>query len=61
MTNCAMSQLIDSDSAVVFFGGYLSDYNGSDIPAFKLGFFDLNNEAVGTTGTYENKNYFLIP
>ena len=48
--------LIDSDSAVVFFGGYLSDYSGSDVPAFKLGFFDLNNEVVGTTGTYENNS-----
>ena len=48
--------LIESDSAVVFFGGYLSDYSGSDIPAFKIGFFDLNNEVIGTSGTYENNS-----
>ena len=39
--------LIDSDSAVVFFGGYLSDYSGSDVPGFKLGFLTSTTSLSG--------------
>lgn len=52
----AFSSMIDEDSAIVFFGGYLSDYSGSDIPAFQLEFYNASDILVGSTPSYENQS-----
>lgn len=49
------ASMIDQDSAIVFFGGYLSDYSGSDIPAFQLEFYNASNTLLGSTVSYENQ------
>ena len=46
---------IDNNSAYVKFGGYLSDYSGSDIPAFKLAFYDNSGGLLSETNTYEHQ------
>lgn len=38
-------------SAAVRFGGYLSDYNGSDRPEFRLDFIDSQGAVIGSTPT----------
>ena len=48
--------MIDVDSAEIYFGGYLSDYSGSDIPEFKIEFYDASNGILGTTNTYQNQS-----
>ena len=52
----AYASMIDQDSAIVFFGGYLSDYSGSDVPAFKLEFYNSSNTLLGSTVSYENQS-----
>ena len=47
---------IDNNSAYVKFGGYLSDYSGSDIPAFKLAFYDNSGGLLSETNTYEHQS-----
>ena len=49
------ASMIDQDSVIVFFGGYLSDYSGSDIPAFQLEFYNASNTLLGSTISYENQ------
>ena len=48
--------MIDNDSAIVFFGGYLSDYSGDDIPAFYLEFYNAGNSLLGSTMSYESSS-----
>ena len=50
------SSMIDNDSAIVFFGGYLSDYSGDDIPAFYLEFYNAGNSLLGSTMSYESSS-----
>ncbi|MDB3904993.1 metallophosphoesterase [Crocinitomicaceae bacterium] len=50
------SSMIDNDSAIVFFGGYLSDYSGDDIPAFYLEFYNAGNSLLGSTMNYESSS-----
>ena len=50
------SLMIDNDSAIVFFGGYLSDYSGDDIPAFYLEFYNAGNSLLGSTMSYESSS-----
>ena len=52
----AYASMIDQDSAIVFFGGYLSDYSGSDVPAFQLEFYNASNTLLGSTVSYENQS-----
>ena len=52
----AYTSMIDQDSAIVFFGGYLSDYSGSDVPAFQLEFYNSSNTLLGSTVSYENQS-----
>ncbi len=52
----SFSGLIDQDSAEVYFGGYLSDYSGSDIPEFKIEFYNASNGLIGTTNTSQNQS-----
>ena len=48
--------LIDTDSSQVHFGGYLSDYNGSDLPEFRVEFYDEFGGAIGTSIMYGNQS-----
>ena len=41
----------------VFFGGYLSDYSGDDIPAFHLEFYNAGNSLLGSTMSYESSSH----
>ncbi|MDB2408406.1 fibronectin type III domain-containing protein [Crocinitomicaceae bacterium] len=50
------SSMIDNDSAIVFFGGYLSDYSGDDIPAFHLEFYNAGDGLLGSTMSYESSS-----
>jgi len=50
------SSMIDNDSAIVFFGGYLSDYSGDDIPAFYLEFYNAGDGLLGSTMSYESSS-----
>ena len=54
--------LIDSNSVSAVFGGYLSNYNGNDIPSLKLEFYNANNILISTSQTYSNQtpNWTLI-
>jgi hypothetical protein len=47
---------IETGMATVKFGGYLSDYNGSDKPEFKLNFMDTANALISSTPTYSYKS-----
>lgn len=49
------ASMIDNDSAIVFFGGFLSDYSGDDIPAFQLEFYNASNTLLGSTDSYESQ------
>ena len=40
------SSQIDAGGVYVNYGGYLSDYNGADIPEFKVQFFDATNSMI---------------
>lgn len=46
---------IDGGSVVANFGGYLSDYSGSDRPEFKLEFLDGLGSSIGMSTTYGNQ------
>ena len=52
----AFASDVDNNSAFVKFGGYLSDYSGSDIPALKLAFYDNSGGLLSETNTYENQS-----
>ncbi|MBT5438934.1 MAG: T9SS type A sorting domain-containing protein, partial [Flavobacteriales bacterium] len=52
----SFSSMIDNDSAIVFFGGYLSDYSGDDIPAFHLEFYNAGDGLLGSTMSYESSS-----
>ena len=54
--------LIDSNSVSAVFGGYLSNYNGNDIPSLKLEFYNANNILISTSQTYSNQtpNWTLV-
>jgi hypothetical protein len=41
---------------VVHFGGYLSDYNGSDLPEFRVEFYDEFGGTTGTSITYGDQS-----
>jgi hypothetical protein len=43
------SNKIDAGTETVYFGGYLSDFNGTDKPEFRLQFLDANDNSLGTT------------
>jgi len=47
---------IDANSLPVNFGGYLSDFGGSDLPEMRLVFYDVNNAEIGTTNTLSTLN-----
>jgi len=46
---------IDSGSTIVYYGGFLSDYNGADRPEFKLEFLDGTGATLSTTPTLGNQ------
>lgn len=46
---------ISTGTVTVNFGGYLSDYNGSDRPEFKVEYFDGFGASLGTSSTYGNQ------
>jgi hypothetical protein len=52
----AYSTEIDNGTAVAKFGGYLRDYNGTDIPAFALQFLDGSNSLISGTDTTQDLN-----
>ena len=52
----AFAEAVDNSSAFVKFGGYLSNYSGSDIPAFKLSFYNNSGGLLSETNTYENQS-----
>ncbi|MCF8255974.1 MAG: metallophosphoesterase [Flavobacteriales bacterium] len=43
---------ISSGDATARFGGYLSDYNGSDLPEFRLDFLDINGNIMSASTTH---------
>lgn len=47
---------IDAGTVVAKFGGYLRDYNGSDIPSFALQFLDGSNAYISGSDTTEDMN-----
>ena len=51
----AYSTEISTGTISVSFGGYLSDYNGSDRPEFKVEFYDQSNNLLGSSATYGNQ------
>ncbi|MDG1351211.1 MAG: metallophosphoesterase [Crocinitomicaceae bacterium] len=51
----AFSINIDNDSAAISFGGFLSDYSGSDIPEFKLVFFDASGNFISESQNYSSQ------
>ena len=46
---------IDAGMVTVSFGGYLSDYNGSDRPEFKVEFYNASNSLLGSSATFGNQ------
>lgn len=46
---------IDAGIATVNFGGYLSDYSGSDRPEFKVEFYDSGSNLLGGSPTFGNQ------
>jgi hypothetical protein len=42
---------INAGGVLVNYGGYLSDYNGSDVPAFKVQFFDGSSNMISESPT----------
>ena len=49
------SGIIDGGSKTVYFGGYLSDYNGLDKPEFRLTFLDDGDNSLGQTQKYSHQ------
>ncbi len=47
---------IDNGTAIAKFGGYLRDYNGTDIPAFALQFLDGSSALISGTDTTQDIN-----
>jgi len=52
----AYSTEIDAGSAMAKFGGYLRDYNGTDIPAFAVQFLDASSTLISGTDTTQDVN-----
>lgn len=50
------ASVVAAGTAAVRFGGYLSDYNGSDRPEFKLSFVNAAGSVVSNTPTYGYKS-----
>ncbi len=50
------STQIDQGTVTAKFGGYLSDYNGSDIPAFAVQFFDGSSALLASSDTTTDMN-----
>lgn len=46
---------IDNDGAYLNFGGYLSDYSGSDVPEFKIEFYDATGGMISQTANYASQ------
>lgn len=53
---------IDTGNFMSTFGGYLSNYSGSDQPEMKLFFFDANNNNIGESNTLTtlNNNWTML-
>jgi hypothetical protein len=53
---------IDTGNFMSTFGGYLSNYSGSDQPEMKLFFFDANNNNIGESNTLTtlNSNWTML-
>lgn len=47
--------LIANGQAQVYFGGYMRDYSGNDIPAIELTFIDKNGNTLATSQTLSNQ------
>lgn len=47
----AYTAMIDGDTAIVEYGGYLSDWNGQDRPEFRLEFLNELDQVIGNTET----------
>lgn len=47
---------IDAGTVIAKFGGYLRDYNGTDIPAFALQFLDGSSNLISGTDTTQDLN-----
>lgn len=47
---------IDQGTVIAKFGGYLRDYNGSDIPAFAAQFYDATNALLSSSDTTSEMN-----
>jgi acid phosphatase type 7 len=48
----AYAAQIATGDATARFGGYLSDYNGNDLPEFRLDFLDGNGSLLSSTATF---------
>ena len=51
----AYENSIDNDGAYLNFGGYLSDYSGSDVPEFKIEFYDATGGMISQTANYTSQ------
>jgi hypothetical protein len=49
------STQISSGTISVNFGGYLSDWDGTDKPEFRMNFYDQSNNLIGATPTFGNQ------
>jgi hypothetical protein len=47
---------IDAGIAIAKFGGYLRDYNGTDVPSFAIQFLDGSNALISGTDTTQDVN-----
>lgn len=52
----AYSVAIDAGNAKAKFGGYVSDYQGDDLPEFRLDFLAANGTIIGNTPKYGNQD-----
>lgn len=50
------SAQIDAGGVYVNYGGYLSDYNGDDIPEFKVQFLDAADNMISESGTTSHQS-----
>ena len=51
-----LADTIDNGQSAVLYGAWLSDYGGSDEPAFSVRFYDENGEWLGTSDTISSTN-----
>jgi hypothetical protein len=57
----AYAAQIDAGDAIAKFGGYLRDYNGTDIPAFAMQFLDGSSTLISGTDTTQDVNANWMP